>query len=227
MLLSRYLPWTVLAAAGVLLLALWAAGTLRTIGAALPSGIAAVGEPDHVPQTHYVGPRQLAHSNAMLSQEAGDLQATAQDGRRLRWHDLSGGRPVVLVFIKDGCPCNVKVEPLFQRVEKLYPEEARFAGVIDAGTAAARRYATEQAVSHPVLADAEHELILLFGAEAGCHVVLLTPGGVIDGCWPGCSATTLQQLGRRIARLAGVAERPLDMINVPASLTTGCRFVLR
>ena len=62
---------------------------------------------------------------------------------------------------------------------------------------------------------------------AGCHVVLLTSGGVIDGCWPGCSASTLQQLGRRIARLAGVAERALDVTDVPASLTTGCRFVLR
>jgi len=225
--LPRYLPWTVLAGGGVFLLALWATGAVRTTGAAPPSGDAAAVEPDHARQTHYVGPRQLAHSNAMLSREAGDFQATDQGGRRLGWHDLSGGRPVVLVFIKDGCPCNVKVEPLFRRVEKLYPEEARFAGVIDAGTAAARRYATEQAVPHPVLADPEHRLILLFGAEAGCHVVLLTPGGVIDGCWPGCSASTLQQLGRRIARLAGVEERTLDITDVPASLTAGCRFVLQ
>ena len=55
-------------------------------------------------------------------------------------------------------------------------------------------------------------------------MVLLTPGGVIDGFWPGCSADTMRQLGRRVARLAGVEERPLDVSVMPASLTTGCPF---
>jgi hypothetical protein len=53
---------------------------------------------------------------------------------------------------------------------------------------------------------------------------LLTPGGVIDGFWPGCTAATMQELGRGIARLTGIGERPLNVSGMPGPLTTGCPF---
>jgi hypothetical protein len=160
----------------------------------------------------------------MVDRAVDGLTATGPDGRPLAWDDLCGGRPLALIFIKDGCPCSAEVEPFFHRVGRLYLGEARFAGVIDAGPDAARRYAAEQGVPHPVLADPARQLIGRFGVETACCVVLLTPDGVIDGSWPGCSADTMQQLGRRVARLAGVEERPLDVTGMPASLTTGCPF---
>jgi hypothetical protein len=228
MLASRYVPWIVLASGAGLLIVLWAIGPSRIAtspsAAGSEPGQAAPRGPDHAREKHYVSPRQLADSNSMVQRRGGDFRATAQDGRRMDWDDISGGRPVVLIFIKEGCPCSVEVEPFFKRVERLYAGEARFAGVIDAGAEAAGRYAIEQGVAHPILADPERRLIGRFRAKNGCYVVLLTPGGVIDGFWPGCSADTMRQLGRRIAGLAGVGERPLDVSGVPASLTTGCPF---
>jgi len=224
MLAPRYLPWAILAAGGGLLVAAWTAGSLRTTAAPAGPGQPAARGADHAREKHYVGPRQLADSNAMVSREVDAMWAAAHDGRRVGWDDLSGGRPVALVFIKEGCPCNAEVEPFFHRVEELYRAEVGFASVIDAGAEGAARYAAEQKVLHPVLADPERQLIRLFRAENGCYVVLLTPGRVIDGFWPGCSADTMRQLGRRIAGLAGVAERPLDVSGMPASLTTGCPF---
>ena len=56
------------------------------------------------------------------------------------------------------------------------------------------------------------------------ETALVTADGVIDGLWPGCSADGMSELGRRIARLAGVAERPLDVSDMPGALTTGCPF---
>jgi peroxiredoxin len=228
MLASRYIPWIVLSAGAGLLSVFWTVGALRTTAATSevgsePGQPAARG-PDHAREKHYVSPRQLADSNSMVQRQAGDFRATAQDRRRMDWDDLSGGRPVVLIFIKEGCPCSVEVEPFFQRLEKLYASEVRFAGVIDAGTEVAARYAIEQGVTHPILADPERRLIGRFRAKNGCYVVLLTPGGVIDGFWPGCSADTMRQLGRRIAGLAGVEECSLDVSGMPASLTTGCPF---
>jgi peroxiredoxin len=228
MLASRYIPWVVLAAAAGPLVVLWAVGPLRTASttsaAGSEPGQPAARGPDHAREKHYVSPRQLADSNGMVQRQAGDFSAMTQDGRRMDWGDLSGGRPVVLIFIKEGCPCSVEVEPFFQRVEMLYAGEVRFSGVIDAGTEAAARYAIDQGVAHPILADPERRLIRRFRAKNGCYVVLLTPGGVIEGFWPGCSADTMRQLGRRIAGLAGVEERPLDVSGMPASLTTGCPF---
>jgi hypothetical protein len=219
MLASRYLPWILLTAVGGLLFTSWLLAPLpKANNSRVDNG------PNHDREKHYVNPRQLADANEMVQRAGGDLSATAQNGRRMDWDELSGGLPVVLIFIKEGCPCSGEVEPFFLRVERLYANEARFAGLIDAGTKGAAHYATEHSVRHPVLADPEKMLIRQFGVKNGCYVVLLTPGGVIDGCWPGCSADTMRQLGRRIAGLAGVAERPLDVTGMPASLTTGCPF---
>jgi peroxiredoxin len=228
MLKSRYLPWVILTPVTGLAVALWAAGTPGTTKP-LPPGPAPLEKPgsrspDHGGERHYVTPRQLADSNTMVSRALDALQAVGQDGRHLGWDELSAGRPVALVFIKEGCPCTTTFEPFFGRVEKLYRGEARFAAVIDAGTEAARRHASEQHLPYPVLADPERRIIRRLRAENGGYVVLLTADGVIDGFWPGCSADALRDLGRRIARLAGREERPLNVSGMPGSLTTGCPF---
>src|SRR5262245_61964927 len=63
-----------------------------------------------VPEKHYVTPRQLAASGAMSNLVVVPFSALAHDGRRLSLAELSGGRPLVLVFIKRDCPCSVEFE---------------------------------------------------------------------------------------------------------------------
>jgi peroxiredoxin len=222
MLSSRYLPWVLLSGVCGLLIACWMHVAVPTKAGTSIADRA----PNHESEKHFVNPRQLADANEMVDRTVSELSATAQYGRHVNWSELSGGRPLVLIFIKEGCPCSGDVEPFFQRVEELYADEARFAGLIDGSKRAAAEYATEHSVGHPVLADPEKVLIRQFKVKNGCYVVLLTPGGVISGCWPGCSIDTMRQLGRRIASLAGVAERPLDVSGMPGSLTTGCPFKL-
>ncbi|WP_406698320.1 redoxin domain-containing protein [Singulisphaera sp. Ch08] len=175
---------------------------------------------------HYVTPRQLIASNAMLDRKLLGLTAMGDDGKWRDWSELSAGQPVVFVFAKEGCPCNADFEPFFHRVERLYHGAVRFAVVIDGDVAAARAYAAEFKVPYPVLADPEHTLIQRFGAEQGGYVALLAGDGTIEGFWPGCSADGLRDLGRRIARLAEVEERPLDVSGMSRPLITGCPFAL-
>lgn len=175
---------------------------------------------------HYVTPRQLLASNAMIARRLADLRATDHDGARRDWPALSAGQAVVFVFVKAGCPCNVEFEPFFRRVERLYHGSVRFAAVIDGDVEAARAYADELKVPYPVLADPEHALIRRFGAENGGYVALLARDGTIEGFWPGCSADGLRDLGRRIARLAAIEERPLDLSGLSRPLVTGCPFEL-
>jgi peroxiredoxin len=229
MLRSRYVPWLILGGVGVLASVLQVAE--KVVTGAAPSAqqqgevqLSAV--VDRPREKHPVTPRQLADSNAMLSRAVADMAATAHDGRRRAWAELSGGQPVVVVFIKDGCPCSSEFEPFFQRVATLYAGHVRFVGVIDAPVEVARRYAAEQHVAHLILADSQQRIIRRLNARHGGYVALLRPDGVIDGFWPGCTATTMQELGRRIARLAGVAQRPLDVTGMPAALITGCPFDL-
>jgi hypothetical protein len=225
---ARYLPWALLCPVAGLVVFLWTTGTWGTMKPLPPETATSQerGSPggDRNRQRHYVTPRQLADSDRMVSRAIDGLHAFGPDGRRLHWDDLSAGRPVVLFFIKNGCPCTADFEPFFQRVERLYRDTARFAAVIDAGISAAHRHAAEQHLPYPVLADPARQIIRRLRAENGGYIVLLTPDGAIDGFWPGCSADALADLGRRIALLAGLPERPLDVAGMPGSLITGCPF---
>jgi peroxiredoxin len=203
------------------LAALWS-GALWTMHRGEPSPAPAA--PPPAAEKHYVSPRQLAATGAMSNRPVASFAAVNQDGHAVEWADLSGGRPLVLVFIKRDCPCNVEFEPFFHRVEQTYRDCVRFAGVIDAPVEGASRYAEANRVPYPVLADGERRLIDRFQAENGAYVALITPEGVLDTLWPGCSAEMMRELGRRIAACAGVAERPLDCTGMPGALTTGCPF---
>jgi hypothetical protein len=171
-----------------------------------------------------VTPQQLAAAGAMSARSPGLVTLAAQDGRRRTWRELAGGQPVVVVFIKKGCPCNVDFEPFFHRLYQAYRGSVRFVGVIDSGVETARRYAEDNRVPYLVLADPERALISRLRAENGAYVALLTPAEVLNTLWPGCSAEMMRELSRRMAQLAGVEEQPIETTGLPSALTTGCPF---
>jgi hypothetical protein len=137
---------------------------------------------------------------------------------------MSRARPLVLVFIRRDCPCNVEFEPFFHRLATRYRDVADFAGVIDAGPDAAFAYANANRTPYPVLADPDRAIIDRFEAKNGCYVALVRPEGAVDVLWPGCSAEMMRDLGRRISELGAVADRSIDVTGLPATLTTGCPF---
>jgi len=216
-------PWLILIIGGGALLGQRLAG-LRRVESANPGAERLDDKRSGEREIHYVTPAQVFATNAMSGREFADLTAETPEGDRLDWKTLSLDLPVVLVFVKQGCPCNVEFELFFQRVERLYRGRVRFATVINGDAAAARAYASQLAVPYPVLPDPEGHLIQQFQARNGGYFVLLGRDGVIDGYWPGCSADSLRDLGRRIARQASVGERSLDTERMPGPLLTGCPF---
>jgi hypothetical protein len=187
-------------------------------------------------EVHYVTPRQLTDSSALTATAVPALTATADKGQLFTWPRPDDHRPLVLIFIKKGCPCSVELEPFFHRLERAYADVVRFAGVIDADVPAAQHYAEVNATPYPILADPDRQIIHRFRAENGAYVALVSPygalargagagdGPAIDSLWPGCSAEMLTQMGQRIAATAGVAERPLDVSGLPSAPITGCPF---
>jgi len=182
------------------------------------------GVPRPATKKHYVTPAQLAESGALADRKVRSFSAVARDRTVFTWSGMSGTRPLVLVFIRRDCPCNVEFEPFFHRLAGRYRDVAEFAGVIDAGADAALAYATANKTPYRVLADPDRAIIDRFEAKNGGYVALLRPEGSIDTLWPGCSAEMMRELGRRIAELGAVRERPIDVAGMPGALTTGCPF---
>jgi hypothetical protein len=175
-------------------------------------------------ERHYVTPIELTECGAWTDRKVEPFSATAHDGMRFTWPGVGRARPLVLVFIKRGCPCSVEFEPLFHRLERRYRDIADFVGVIDAGADLARDYAAANKVPYRVLADPDRTIITRFQAKSGGYVALLGLSGEVDTLWPGCSADMMRELGRRIAALGAAVERPIEVSEMPKVLTTGCPY---
>jgi hypothetical protein len=190
------------------------------------------------PEVHYVTPRQLAESAAVATISVPAFSATAHTNEPFTWPRPGDARPLLLIFIKEGCPCSIEMEPYFHRLARTYADAACFAGLIDADVQSARRYAETNTSPYPILADPEKQIIRRLGAKNGVYVALLVQPdaaleslgaavqnvSTIDSLWPGCSAELFTEMDRRIAAAAGVAERPLDVCGLPSALVTGCPF---
>jgi hypothetical protein len=172
---------------------------------------------------HYVTPAQLTESGALAGRSVPSMSDLARNGTVSTWWG-NGARPMVLIFIRRDCPCNVEFEPYFHKLACRYRDVAEFVGVIDAGADAARAYATANKTPYRVLADPDRVIIDRFEAKNGCYVALVRPDGTIDTLWPGCSAQMMRELGHRIAELGAVVQRPIDVAGMPGALTTGCPF---
>jgi peroxiredoxin len=210
----------ILAGGAALAVVQWASATLKPPGPVIPAAPRSAS----LAGNHYVDLAQLADANGTPPGCLADLSFTTAQAQTLTWEQLSGGRPVVLVFVKHGCPCSVEFEPFFHRVWRRYDTAARFAEVIDAPPAAAQVYAANQKAPYPVLADPQRFLIDRIGAKNGGYFALLTPSGRTDTLWPGCSVQALAELGRRIAQLVGLSERTLDLSDLPGPWITGCPY---
>jgi hypothetical protein len=175
-------------------------------------------------EKHFVTPKQLVECGALAETRVKPFTALAHDGAAFAWPGVGRARPLVLVFIKRNCPCSVEFEPFFHRLAEQYCDAADFVGVIDAGTDVARAYVVTNKVPYRVLADPDRAIVAQFDAKNGGYVALLGADSHLYTLWPGCSAEMMRALGRRIAALRALPERPFDVTGMPKVLTTGCPF---
>lgn len=173
---------------------------------------------------HPVTPAMLAKASEATGRRvpAGRVQGTGGFSDSLA--SLAGRRPLVLIFIQDGCPCSEAAEPYFHRLHAAYGDRVTILGVVDGDRSVADDWSKRRRAPYPILADPDHLIIDACGAERSANVALVTRAGTIETLWPGYSADMLTDLGRRLARLTGVDPIPFDTTDAPIKLAAGCRF---
>lgn len=204
----------------LILLGLAGFGAVR----ALDQGVAGERVRRERPTWHFPTVDQLVNSGARVGLPAPAISGVAQDGREYELAGFAADKPVVLAFIKDGCPCFAEAEPYFARLRAAYRERLGFIGVIDGPTESAQLFAKSVGVSYPVLTDPGASAARNYGVTHAVSIVLVRPGGTIDTQWPGYSAEMLLELNGRVAKLCKVSEIPLDVAGAPAAITSGCPF---
>ncbi|MDR3620601.1 MAG: redoxin domain-containing protein [Paludisphaera borealis] len=173
---------------------------------------------------HPVTPTMKTAAGAATGRRVTSLEAVGPDGRSHAPATEAIDRPLVLIFIQDGCPCSESAEPYFQALQAAYGARASFLGVIDGDLATARDWSARHGARHPILADPDKRIITACEAERSAYVMLVAPGGAIAELWPGYSASTLTEIGARLARLTGLGEVPLATEGAPTEMVSGCSF---
>ncbi len=161
----------------------------------------------------------------MVFRQAPAFTLKATDGAEYSLGKLIREGPLVLTFIKIGCPCSEAAQPFFNRLRVAYPH-ARILGVIDGDLGPANLWAKKIRVSYPLHLDPNLQLVRAYGVENSAYVVLVDQKGQIMMHWPGYCASMLQELGASLSRLTGSAVRPIDTVNAPVEFYSGCPYDL-
>jgi peroxiredoxin len=174
---------------------------------------------------HFVTSEMLAASGAMTSREAPGFVKTATDGRTYSLAEVTRNGPLVLTFIKKGCPCSEAVQRFFNQLRDAYPA-ATFLGVIDTDVDQARRWEVRFRARYPLLPDSGLELTRAYNVQSSAYVILVDGSGHIAKYWPGISTGMLCELGTDLARLTATPEKPIDTFGASDELCAGCPFDL-
>ena len=174
---------------------------------------------------HLVTKEMAEASRSVVDRVAPAFEAIANNGETYTLDELRQRGPVVLTFVKDGCPCSQAAQPFFNQLHTAYPK-ARFVGVINTETDKAQKWAKLFSVTYPLVLDPSLRIVKDYRVENSAYVIVIDSDGRIRQHWPGYSTSMLKELGGAIAALTGSPEKPIDMEDAPDLLYTGCPFEL-
>lgn len=174
---------------------------------------------------HPVTDKMLEVTGRMSYIAAPLFEAQAADGRTVRLADLLGhGKPIVMISVLDGCPCNTDSQPLFNRLYERYRNAAYFLNVISSSVEKAQIWANEHDLQYPILADPDLAILRPYKSERSVYVTLIRPDGSIDKMWPGYSADMLIELDTKLAEITGLDVSRFDPLYAPKKLSSGCQI---
>lgn len=132
--------------------------------------------------------------------------------------------PVFLYFIKDGCPCSVDAQPLFNHLRDKFKGKVSFVGVMDVDQTKAAKWAKINSMTDPMLADTKLETIHAYKATNSAFSALVLQDGTILKMWPGYSRDYLLDMNAQISRALGEQATAFDTLYAPLAKTAGCAF---
>ncbi len=206
-----------LAAAAIGLAYAWLRISAETASESVPTTSAVV------VTTHAVTEEMARASEEVAGKAAPEFRAIATDGGEYTLTSWESHRPLILVFIKDGCPCSDAAQPYFNRLFEAYGPLATFLGVIGSDLETAGTWARTHNVLFPIIADPDQRVIRAYEVANSAYVALVQDGRV-DNLWPGYSTSTLAEISSRIAALAGVPVAAISFDGAPSEPYSGCPF---
>lgn len=133
-------------------------------------------------------------------------------------------QPTLVLFIKEGCPCSIEAQPVFNDLARAYAGKVQFLGITDAKPDLAREWAQTNEASFPVLSDPGLGAMKAYAAPRSAYFALVNLDGRIERFYPGYNKETIADVNDRIAKLVGQWPASVDLTHVPERPTSGCSY---
>lgn len=143
---------------------------------------------------------------------APDFKLTTTDGGAVWLREALRRGPVVAIFFKISCPVCQMTLPYLERVFKVYPSERfTFVGVSQNDKTDTQAFALEYGISFPLAIDPSDKYTAsnAYGLTNVPTLFVIGTDGSIELASVGWSKADIEELNRRLAKLAGVQPKPV------------------
>ena len=176
-------------------------------------------------QPHYVTEQMLLETSAMQNKLATEFEGHGVNGESVSIGKPNAPTAQYVLFIKDGCPCSVDGQGIFNRFSERYKGKIAFIGVSDATPEKTKQYSADFKVPFPIVSDPKLKIVNGFGAKAALYSALVAKNGHIIKMWPGYSDEMLKEMDVYMSQAAGANfDKPFVAEYAPKRKTTGCEF---
>ena len=175
---------------------------------------------------HPVTPQMEQDADARAGMESKDFTLTTDEGASVALSSFWKEKPVVLVMMKDGCPCTMEAQPHFNDLASQFGKDINFVGVIDADKETASKFRADFSCPFPVLSSPNTDFFKLWRSKQSVYTFVIGVGGKVEMVWPGYNKKMLASLNHMLSELSKKPEAKLDMDMVPEKMTSGCYFFM-
>lgn len=154
-------------------------------------------------------------ASVKVGDKAPDISAKGTDGKTHTLKSLTEKGPVVLYFIKIGCPVNHRAAPHFDKISRAYKGKATMVGIINGNVADGKEWLERYKSDFLILEDPNIKTIRAYGAEYSPWAIAVEDGKVAK-IMEGGSPTELTQINGFMAKAAKVPEAKLAWTGAPA-----------
>ncbi|MBS1714069.1 MAG: redoxin domain-containing protein [Armatimonadetes bacterium] len=148
---------------------------------------------------------------------AADFSAGGSDGKTYTLASFDATKPLVLVFIKDGCGAVPTSFPFFNAIAEAFQGDkaVQYVGVIDDDAEAFAKWSSEHKPRFTFLLDPDKKIIGAYGVEASNEVKIVV-GGKLTKHYKGFSKKSFTEIGKTLASVStGGKGKDLDFSRAP------------
>lgn len=155
---------------------------------------------------------------------APEIELPDTSGKTVRLSELVAKGPVLVVTIKDGCPCSIEAQPFFNQLAKDFARKFSILGVTDATRIKAEKYKMDFDARFPIVIEPGRKTFDAYHALNSVYSTLIGRDGVVIKQYPGYSKRILEDMNSEIAKATGAAPATLDLADAPERDSSGCPF---